>query len=234
MLARYLRVQAAHFGHGIQFPVAVGHLAHIAVQAQHSGGRAGPYRVCRHRIGEVDVPLGPRLRALLPDARLYRLPVGLQIAALELQPANARHAQLASSDLHVIWDGEAILAGMLAFEGGVGALTLKEGGVGASARYFRTWRTDLKLYSCSQAYSGSRLRAVELLTQAEEAHLGLLADAVIPPAAVHVSLAGQKVIPHKPAGARDPGNSRIRTLRWTVSHCVTLGAAGMECKFPCL
>ena len=206
LLARHLGLQPAHIGHGIHIPGAVGGLP------QDSRSRAGPYRVGRDCIGEVKVPLGTRPRAFLADARLYRLRVGIEVAALESQPADARDAQLVVSDLYIIRNGEAILRRILALEGGVRALTLEEGTVGI--RQVLQNMADL----CSAIFLQPGVLGVppprrELLVQAEAGQTGRVADAKVPPAAIGMALARQKVIPHKPAGSRRAGQMVGRGVR---------------------
>ena len=99
--------------------------------------------------------------------------MGIQVAALEPLPAAARHVQLVVRDLDAFGEGETILVVVLAFEHRVAAQALEEGLVHASARYFRTYRTAVKLYSCSPAYSGSRLRAVNSLPRLKHEIWGL-------------------------------------------------------------
>ncbi len=53
--------------------------------------------------------------------------MGIQVAALEPQPAAARHVQLVVPDLDAFGKGEAILVVVLAFEHRIAALALKEG-----------------------------------------------------------------------------------------------------------
>ena len=124
--ARPLGSQVAQVSEGIQGPLTVGDLPHVAVQPADSRGRAGPHGVRGHRVGQVGIPLGPRPRPFLPDPRLPDLPVGIGIAAPEPQPADPRHPQLVGPHLYLLRDGEAILAGVLAFEVRVGPLPLQE------------------------------------------------------------------------------------------------------------
>ena len=67
------------------------------------------------------------MRACTADAGLHRLPVGVQVAALEPQPAAARHIQLVVPDLDAVGEGEAILVVVLAFAHRIAAQALEEG-----------------------------------------------------------------------------------------------------------
>ncbi len=124
---RCFGLQAGQVGQGVPGAVAVSDLAHIAVQPQHPRCRTLPHRVRGHRVGKIDVPLGPRPCPFLADAGLERLPVRIQVTALEPQPATARHVQLVVPDLHPVGEGEAIPVVVLAFEHRIAALPLKEG-----------------------------------------------------------------------------------------------------------
>ncbi len=196
--------QAGHFRQRVRPARTVGDLPHIPVQTQYSRGCAGAYGDCGHCIGEIDVPLGPRARAFLPDAGLPRLPVGIGVTALEPQPAEAGHVQVLVLHPDALRDGEPVLPAVPALEAGIRPRALKEGLVGIR-QVFQDIADLAAAVLLQPRVPGVPPQGCELLAQAEEGHLGALLPRPLPVCRVLLLRAGQKVIPHKPTSSRRTG-----------------------------
>ena len=214
LLAGPLSLQAAQLGHAVHSALTVGDLAHIPVQTQDSRGRAGAHGVRRHRIRQIDVPLGPRPRPFLPDTRLPDLPVGIRIATLEPQPAKARHAQVQGPHLYAFRDGEPILPAVAALEAGISPRALKEGLV-CVRQVFQDVTHLAEAVLLQPRVPGITPQRGEVLAQAEEGDAGGLRSCPRLVRRVLLLGAGQKVIPHKAAGARRTGQlmGHLQALR---------------------
>ncbi len=228
LLAGHLSLQAAQLGHAVHGALTVGDLTHIPVQTQDSRGRAGAHGVRRHRIRQIDVPLGPRPRPFLPDTRLPRLPVGIGVAALEPQPPAARHAQVLGPYLYLLRDGEAILPAMAALEAGISPSALKEGLV-RICQVFQNIADLSEAVLLQPSVLGITPQGGEFLAQAEEGDArGLLS---FPRLVRRVLLldAGQKVIPHKPTGARCTGQllGHLAALRQQAQPHTAVDSLGL-------
>ena len=148
--------------------------------------------------------MGPRARAFLLDPRLPRLPVGIGVTALEPQPAEAGHVQVLVLHPDALRDGEPVLSAVSALEAGIRPRALKEGLV--RVRQVFQDIADLAAAVLPQPrVLGIPPQGGEFLVHAEGGHTGRLLPVPCLEGRVLLLLAGQKVIPYKPAGSRRAG-----------------------------
>ncbi len=211
LLAPDLGLQLTLIRQAVDVAATVCDLAYIAVQTQHAYRRALGHTGCRHGVSDIGIPLGPGARALLADAHLPGRTVGIQVAPLHTQPAEARHVQLVIPQLHCAGKGEPVLSAVSALEAGVSAPALKEGLVGVS-QVFQDIADLAEAVRLQPRVPGILPQGCELLAQTEKCEIGfrlLRTNLVVLPTPIVSVLPlfqGQKVIPHKAAGARGAGH----------------------------